>query len=117
MDFQNFSDNMNQKHVHEVTGSTVFVSECDECHNHRFCTVSGEAMRRGNSHVHEVKFSTDTSDGHTHEFCDCTGPAIWVGCGKHVHFLKEVTEPKDGHRHRFQFATLIESPTDLEKWD
>lgn len=33
-----------QKHVHELTGSTKIFNECDDCHNHRFCTVTGEAM-------------------------------------------------------------------------
>ena len=33
-----------QKHVHELTGSTRIFQECEGCHNHRFCTVAGEAM-------------------------------------------------------------------------
>lgn len=33
-----------QEHVHEITGSTRIFNECEECHNHRFCTVSGEEM-------------------------------------------------------------------------
>ena len=33
-----------QKHVHELTGSTRVFNEGDECHNHRFCTVTGEAI-------------------------------------------------------------------------
>lgn len=103
-----------QKHVHELTGSTEIFSECGECHNHRFCTVSGEAMEKGNSHVHEVKFRTDTADEHFHEFCGKTDPAIPVGEGKHVHFLKSVTEEADGHKHKFQVATLIEEPTEFE---
>ena len=77
-----------QQHVHEITGSTATVNGCRECHNHRFCTVSGEAIRMGNSHVHEVKFRTDFSDGHYHEFCGTSSPAIDVGNGKHVHFAK-----------------------------
>ena len=101
-------------HVHEVTGSTETVTECQNCHNHRFCTVSGRAIRMGNSHVHEVKFCTDTADGHSHEFCDKTSTAIAVGNGKHVHYLNDTTESEDGHVHRFQAATLIESPTDFE---
>ena len=44
-----------KKHVHELTGSTAVVRECDDCHNHRFCTVTGEAIQAGNNHVHEVK--------------------------------------------------------------
>lgn len=101
-------------HVHEVTGSTETVTECRECHNHRFCTVSGRAIRMGTSHVHEVRFCADTSDGHSHEFCDKTSTAIAVGNGKHVHYLKNRTESEDGHVHRLQAATQIESPTDFE---
>ena len=103
-----------QNHVHEITGSTKIVKECDDCHNHRFCTVSGEAISMGNSHVHEVKFRTDFSDGHYHEFCGKTSVAIDVGNGKHVHFIKSVTEEEDGHIHKFQAATLIDSPTDFK---
>lgn len=117
MDFQNFNNCNDQKHVHEFIGSTAIVSECGDCHNHRFCTVSDEAIRMGNSHVHEVKFRTDFSDGHFHEFCDKSGPAIEVGGGKHVHFAKAVTEEEDGHKHKFQAASLIDSPTDFKKWD
>lgn len=106
-----------QKHVHEITGSTAFVSECSDCHNHRFCTVTGEAMGPKECHVHEVKFHTDFSDKHYHEFCYKTGPAIDVGYGKHVHFLRAMTEPEDGHRHKLQAATLIESPTDFKNCD
>ena len=104
----------NYDHVHEVTGSTETVTECRECHNHRFCTVSSRAIRTGNSHVHEVRFCTDTSDGHSHEFCDKTSTAIAVGNGKHVHYLKNRTESEDVHVHRLQAATQIESPTDFE---
>lgn len=106
-----------QTHVHEVVGSTATVQEYSDCHNHRFCTVSGEAIQAGNSHVHEVKFHTDTADGHQHEYCDRTSTAISVGNGKHVHFIKDFTEREDGHRHQFQAATLIESPTDFEYRD
>lgn len=103
-----------QKHVHEVIGSTGFVNECCKCHNHRFSTVSGEAIPMYNSHYHEVKFRTDFADGHYHEFCGSSSLAIDVGGGKHVHFAQAYTEPADGHRHRFQVASLIESPTDFE---
>lgn len=106
-----------QKHVHEITGSTAVVQECDDCHNHRFCTVSDEAMQMGNSHVHEVKFRTDFTDEHFHEFCGKTGPAIYVGNGKHVHFIKDFTDREDGHKHQFQAATLIESPIDFKDCD
>lgn len=115
MNNQNYDCDYNrQKHVHEVTGSTAVVMECKECHNHRFCTVSGEAIKKGNSHVHEVKFRTDFADGHYHEFCGKTSPAIDVGNGKHVHFLKDFTEVEDGHKHKFQVATLIDSPIDFK---
>lgn len=106
-----------QKHVHEITGSTETVTECKECHNHRFCTVSDEAMYVGKTHVHEVKFRTDFDDGHFHEFCGKTTGAIEVGNGKHVHFLKDVTEEEDGHKHKFQAATLIDSPIDFKHKD
>ena len=106
------------EHVHELTGSTGFVTECrEECHNHRFCTVTGKAIEHGCSHVHEVKFRTDFTDGHSHEFCGKTCPAIPVGDGKHVHFIESCTEMADGHKHRFQAATLIEDPTKFEHCD
>lgn len=103
-----------QRHVHEFTGSTAVFLECDECHNHRFCTVSGEAMGEPARHVHEITFRTDFADGHYHEFYGKTTPPIMVGNGKHVHFIKEVTEPEDNHRHMFQGATLIDSPIDFD---
>lgn len=111
------TDCKKQKHVHEITGSTAIVRECCDCHNHRFCTVSGEAIEEGNSHVHEVKFRTDFADGHYHEFCGKTSTAIDVGNGKHVHFIKSKTDEEDGHKHRFQAATLIDSPIDFEDCD
>lgn len=33
--------NEDPKHVQEILGSTKVVDECGDCHNHRFCTVSG----------------------------------------------------------------------------
>lgn len=105
-----------QKHVHELTGSTRIFQECEGCHNHRFCTVTGEAMSipGKQDHYHEVKFRTDFSDGHYHEFHGKTSGAIEVGNGKHVHFIKDFTEETDQHRHEFQAATLIDSPTDCK---
>ena len=97
----------NQKHVHEITGSTATVGNCRDCHNHRFCAVSGEAIREG-------KFRTDFADGHFHEFCGKSSCAIEVGGGKHVHFVKAFTDFEDGHKHEFQVASLIESPLDFE---
>lgn len=106
-----------QKHVHEVIGSTATVSECSECHNHRFATVSDEAIETCGSHVHEVTIRTDFSDGHFHEFCGKTGVAVDVGNGKHVHYLCGETETADGHTHKFQGTAVIESPTDFEGCD
>lgn len=103
-----------QRHVHEVTGITDYKNECGECHNHRFATVSGEAISVGCSHVHEIKFRTDFADEHYHEFCGKSGPAVDVGGGKHVHYAKACTQPEDGHKHEFQVASLIESPTEFE---
>ena len=72
-----------QKHVHEITGSTQIFQECKDCHNHRFCTVSGEAMPipGKKDHYHEVKFRTDFADGHYHEFCGKSSGAVDVGGG------------------------------------
>ena len=69
-------------HVQELTGSTQIFNECDSCHNHRFCTVTGEAMYfPGNrDHFHEVKFHTDFSDKHFHEFCGRTTGSIDFKC-------------------------------------
>lgn len=104
-----------QNHVHEVIGSTEPVMECDGCHNHRFCCISGEAIgTSGNDHCHEVTFRTDYSDGHCHEFRGKSSGAIDVGGGKHVHYAKASTTTADGHVHRFQASSLINSPTDFE---
>lgn len=106
-----------QKHVHEITGSTQILQECRDCHNHRFCTVSGEAMPipGKNDHYHEVKFRTDFADGHYHEFCGKSSGAIDVGGGKHVHFAKAFTTMEDGHKHEFQVSSLIDEPTDFKR--
>ena len=107
-----------QKHVHELTGSTKIFNECNDCHNHRFCTVTGEAIYHKEKdkydHYHEVKFHTDFSDEHFHEFCGKTTGAIDVGNGKHVHFIKDFTEEEDNHKHELQAATLIDSPIDYK---
>lgn len=111
----------NQKHVHEITGITRIQEErrCDEgeCHNHRFATVSGEAIQipGKRDHFHEITFRTDTADGHYHEFCGKSSGAIDVGNGKHVHFVNDFTTKEDGHKHEFQVATLIDSPTEFKK--
>jgi len=105
----------NQKHVHEIQGSVKIAEREEDPHNHRFCTVSGEAMYYGGSdHVHEVCFLTDTYEDHKHEFKGKTGGAIQVCDGKHVHFLESVTSVEDGHRHMFECATLIEDPIEEE---
>ena len=103
-----------QKHVHELLGSTDFIRECDDCHNHRFVTVTDEAIPTCKSHIHEVTFRTDFDDKHYHEFSGQTEEAVYVGNGKHVHFIKDVTDEEDGHKHKFQAATLIDSPTDFQ---
>ncbi len=116
----NYSNQNNydtQTHVHELSGSTEIINECQNCHNHRFCTMSGDAIRMGNSHVHEVKFNTDFADEHYHEFCGRTCPAIEVGNGKHVHYFSDTTESQDGHIHRVQAATQIDSPTEFKYCD
>lgn len=112
---ENYECPQGQNHVHEVIGSTGFVCECNDCHNHRFCTVSGEAIPVSkDDHVHEIKFRTDFADGHYHEFCGKSSGAIDVGGGKHVHFAKAFTEEEDNHKHRFQVASLINSPTEFK---
>lgn len=100
------------QHVHEFLGSTLSNGRCNQCHSHRFATVSEEAIRSGNSHVHKVTLRTDSIDGHFHEFCGTSGPAIFVGEGRHVHFLSGCTESSDGHTHTFRAASLINDPTD-----
>ncbi|GAA0069615.1 YmaF family protein [Clostridium sardiniense] len=99
-----------QRHVHEFLGS-VRLAELgsDDVHNHRFAGVSGQAIRKGDSHVHKICTRTDFFD-HFHFIEVCTGPAIPVGDGRHVHFVYGVTSCNDGHRHEFIFATLIEAP-------
>lgn len=105
-----------QKHVHELVGSTKVFGRCNDCHNHRFTAVSGEAIytKDKRSHYHEVKCTTDFSDGHYHDICAKTSCDIDVGNGKHVHFIKAFTENEDCHKHEFQAASLIESPTDFK---
>ena len=100
-----------QNHVHEVLGSTRLAEREEDRHDHRFATVSGEAIFIGESdHVHEVKFRTDFFEEHYHEFTGRTSGAIPVG-DRHVHFLKAITTFDDGHRHEFRVVTLIEDPT------
>lgn len=98
-----------QRHVHELQGSVKIADEEDP-HNHRFCTVTGEAIPCGaNDHVHEVVFRTDFYEDHFHEYRGKTGCAIPVG-NRHVHFIESVTTENDCHRHEFEAATLIDNP-------
>ena len=102
-----------QRHVHEVLGSVEIAEAQEDPHNHRFATVSGEAIPVGTDHYHEVKFRTDFYEDHFHEFCGRTTCAIEVG-DRHVHFLESVTSENDGHRHNFRAATLINDPIGQE---
>ena len=100
-----------QTHVHEIQGS-VMIAEEEDPHNHRFATVSGEAIRTGpnpRNHIHKVFFRSDFYEEHFHEFCGRTLEGIPVG-DRHVHFLESETTRDDGHRHQFRLATLIEDP-------
>lgn len=99
-----------QEHVHEITGSVMIAEAGVDPHNHRFATVSGEAIPVGENHIHDVKFRTDFYEEHFHEFQGRTGIAIPISDGRHVHYLKSMTTQNDGHRHEFRVATLIEDP-------
>lgn len=99
-----------EKHVHEVLGSTFIAERCEDAHNHRFATVSGEAIPFQGSHVHNVTFRTDSYDGHYHEFSGQSTVAIPVGGGRHVHFASASTTTADGHSHEFRVASLIDNP-------
>lgn len=104
-------DSRPQRHVHEIVGSAEIAEENTDPHNHRFATVSGEAIPLGNGdHVHEVCFRTDFYENHFHEFHGRSGGAIDVGGGRHVHFADAQTTQEDGHRHRFRVAALIQDP-------
>ncbi|OQB23559.1 MAG: YmaF family protein [Firmicutes bacterium ADurb.Bin182] len=112
-----FERDNEQEHVHELLGS-VQINERKTPHNHRFATVTGEAIRErkdydGESdfdyHVHEVEFRTDNFEDHFHEFRGRTGGPIMAG-DRHIHFLEDVTSIDDGHDHDFRAATLIENP-------
>jgi hypothetical protein len=101
-----------QTHVHEILGSVEIAERQTDPHNHRFATVSGQAIPVcgcSGDHVHEVMFRTDFYEDHFHEFCGKTCGAIPVG-DRHVHFLESVTTVNEGHRHEFRVATLINDP-------
>lgn len=97
-----------QKHVHEVQGSVKIAEAGNDPHNHRFATVTGEAIPEGaKDHVHEVTFRTDFYEDHFHTFSGKTGGAIPVG-DRHVHFLASITRVADGHRHEFRLSTFMD---------
>jgi hypothetical protein len=98
-----------QRHVHEIQGSVEIAERMEDAHNHRFATVSGEAIPNGTDHFHEVVFRTDFYEDHFHEFCGRTSGAIQIG-NRHVHCLESVTTENDGHRHQFRVVTLINDP-------
>jgi hypothetical protein len=98
------------RHVHEVLGSVRIAEAETDPHNHRFATVSGQAILvGGGDHVHEVFFRTDFYENHFHEFCGRTSGAVPVG-DRHVHFLQSQTQEADEHFHEFRVATLILDP-------
>ncbi|QWU14898.1 YmaF family protein [Paenibacillus sophorae] len=100
-----------QRHVHEFEGSTKLAEAGADRHNHRFAGVTGQAIRVGSTHVHEIDLERTDFLDHFHNLRRIrTGPAIPVGNGKHVHFVTGRTTLNDGHTHQFNFATLIESP-------
>ncbi|WP_053376558.1 YmaF family protein [Paenibacillus sp. FJAT-27812] len=100
-----------QRHVHEFEGSTKLAEEGNDRHNHRFAGVTGQAIRVGKSHVHEIDLTNTDFLNHFHKLKKIvTGPAIPVGNGKHVHFVTGQTTLNDGHVHPFKFATLIQAP-------
>ena len=102
-----------QRHVHEILGSVQIAEPQEDPHNHKFATVSGEAIPVGADHYHEVKFRTDFYENHFHEYCGRTTCAIAVG-DRHVHFLESTTTENDGHRHNFRVTTLINDPIGVE---
>ncbi|NEW05721.1 hypothetical protein GK047_06765 [Paenibacillus sp. SYP-B3998] len=100
-----------QRHVHEFEGSTKLAEEGADRHNHRFAGVTGQAIRLGKSHVHEIDLTNTDFLNHFHNLKKIrTGPAIQVGKGKHVHFVTGQTTLNDGHVHQFNFATLVQAP-------
>jgi hypothetical protein len=100
-----------QTHVHEFEGSTKLAEEGADRHNHRFAGVTGQAIRSGKSHFHEIDLSKTDFLDHFHNLKKIrTGPAIPVGNGKHVHFVTGMTTQNDEHSHQFNFATLIDRP-------
>jgi len=104
--------NREQRHVHEVLGSVMIAEPEEDPHNHRFATVTGQAIltNNGRDHYHEVDFRTDFYEEHFHRFHGRTSGAVGVG-DRHVHFIDDaVTTFNDGHRHEFRLATMLDDP-------
>jgi len=100
-----------QTHVHEFEGSTKLAEAGADRHNHRFAGVTGQVIRKGKSHFHEIDLTHTDFLNHFHNLKKIkTGLAIPVGKGKHVHFVNGMTTRNDGHMHQFNFATLIQKP-------
>lgn len=100
-----------QRHVHEILGSVMIAEAQTDPHNHRFATVSGQAILVGcDDHIHEVEFRTDFYEDHFHMFKGKSSGMIPVGGGRHVHFAMAQTNIVDGHRHEFRVAALINDP-------
>lgn len=101
-----------QKHVHEFLGSTHLAGTTK--HNHRFASVTGEAIPTGDGrHIHEYRSNTDFVAGHFHMICGKTGPDIKLKDCKHVHFEESFTTVNEGHKHEFEFITLL-GPSPIE---
>ena len=100
------------QHVHEIVGSTDFSEESHDHHNHRFATMSGNAIEAKGSHFHNICFHTDSYGTHYHEYCGSSTLAIPTGNGRHVHFANGYTNSADGHLHEFQVVSMINHPTD-----
>ena len=95
-------------HTHEVLGSVEIAERVEDPHNHRWATISGQAIPCGvNDHFHEVRTRTDFYEDHFHEICVKTGGMIWVG-DRHVHFLMGTTTVAENHQHDFRGATMID---------
>lgn len=100
-----------QRHDHEIVGSVKIAEANKDPHNHRFATVSGQAILLPNGqHIHEIEFITDFYEDHLHTFKGQSGIAIDVGNNRHVHFINSQTTVVDGHFHEFQVAVLINNP-------
>lgn len=100
------------QHVHEIVGSTEFSDEYNDLHNHRFATMSGDAIEADGNHFHNICFRTDSYGAHYHEYCGPSTLAIPTGDGRHVHFANGTVNSADGHTHEFRVASMINNPTE-----